>query len=163
REQLRVAQGGMDDRDAAERVADDQRPTTVEHVEQIGGVDGDIRRLVGRADRLPIAPAVVEDHVALVGEEGSHPPERAAPIEHTMHEDHQLVAGSLLEDMEVGADARHRSVSLAHDGPVTEGTRTMITDEMRGIVGKVMATATSFPISESDIRKWAVAVYFPEV
>lgn len=39
----------------------------------------------------------------------------------------------------------------------------MITDEMRGIVGKVMATATSFPISESDIRKWAVAVYFPEV
>jgi hypothetical protein len=38
-----------------------------------------------------------------------------------------------------------------------------VTDEMRGIVGKVMATLTSFPISASDIRKWAAAVYYPEV
>jgi N-terminal half of MaoC dehydratase len=40
---------------------------------------------------------------------------------------------------------------------------TYITDEMRGIVGKVMASLTSFPISASDIRKWAAAVYYPEV
>jgi len=40
---------------------------------------------------------------------------------------------------------------------------TFVTDEMRGIVGKVMAALTSFPISTSDIRKWAAAVYYPEV
>jgi hypothetical protein len=40
---------------------------------------------------------------------------------------------------------------------------TLVTDEMRSIVGQVMATATSFPISESDIRKWALAVYYPVV
>jgi len=38
-----------------------------------------------------------------------------------------------------------------------------ITDEMRAIVGKVMATLESFPISASDIRRWAAAVYYPEV
>jgi N-terminal half of MaoC dehydratase len=47
--------------------------------------------------------------------------------------------------------------------PVAQGTPTLITDAMRGIVGKVMARQTSFPISASDIRKWAAAVYFPEV
>jgi hypothetical protein len=38
-----------------------------------------------------------------------------------------------------------------------------VTDEMRGIVGKVMTVLTSFPLSASDIRKWAAAVYYPEV
>ncbi len=37
----------------------------------------------------------------------------------------------------------------------------MITDEMRAIVGRVMRETVSFPISASDIRKWAVAVYWP--
>lgn len=37
-----------------------------------------------------------------------------------------------------------------------------ITDEMRGIVGKVMREAVSYPIALSDIRKWAMAVYWPE-
>jgi N-terminal half of MaoC dehydratase len=40
---------------------------------------------------------------------------------------------------------------------------TLITDEMRAIVDKVMRAATSFPIAASDIRKWAMAVYYPAV
>jgi hypothetical protein len=40
---------------------------------------------------------------------------------------------------------------------------TLITDEMRAIVGKTMRTATSFPVAASDIRKWAMAVYYPDV
>jgi hypothetical protein len=47
--------------------------------------------------------------------------------------------------------------------PVDAVTPTRISDEMRSIVGVVMSRATSFPISASDIRKWAIAVYFPEV
>lgn len=42
-------------------------------------------------------------------------------------------------------------------------TKTLITDEMRSIVGSVISEATSFPITASDIRKWAIAVYFPEM
>lgn len=41
--------------------------------------------------------------------------------------------------------------------------RTLITDEMRGIVGVVMEEETSFPIAASDIRRWALAVYYPEI
>ncbi|MGE0665014.1 MAG: MaoC family dehydratase N-terminal domain-containing protein [Sphingomonadales bacterium] len=37
-----------------------------------------------------------------------------------------------------------------------------ITDEMRGIVGKPMREAVSHPVALSDIRKWAIAVYWPE-
>jgi len=40
---------------------------------------------------------------------------------------------------------------------------TLISDEMRAVVGKVMTTMTSYPISASDIRRWASAVYYPEV
>ncbi len=39
----------------------------------------------------------------------------------------------------------------------------MITDEMRAIVGVVMEEETSYPISTSDIRRWALAVYYPEL
>ena len=39
---------------------------------------------------------------------------------------------------------------------------TLITEEMRGILGRPYATATSFPVSASDIRRWAIAVYYPE-
>ncbi|MDG2111677.1 MAG: MaoC family dehydratase N-terminal domain-containing protein [Actinomycetota bacterium] len=41
-------------------------------------------------------------------------------------------------------------------------TTSLISDEMRGAVGTEMGRSTSFPISESDIRKWALAVYYPE-
>jgi hypothetical protein len=37
-----------------------------------------------------------------------------------------------------------------------------VTEEMRRIVGKVMRETVSYPISVSDIRKWAMAVYYPE-
>jgi hypothetical protein len=38
----------------------------------------------------------------------------------------------------------------------------LISDEMRAAVGTEMGRSTSFPISESDIRKWALAVYYPD-
>jgi hypothetical protein len=41
--------------------------------------------------------------------------------------------------------------------------KTLITDEMRGIVDVVMDEATSYPIAASDIRRWALAVYYPEI
>jgi len=39
---------------------------------------------------------------------------------------------------------------------------TWMTDEMRAIIGREYGTRTSYPISISDIRKWALAVYYPE-
>jgi hypothetical protein len=42
----------------------------------------------------------------------------------------------------------------------TEGSR--ISDEMRGALGTEIRRAVSFPVSESDIRRWAIAVYYPE-
>jgi hypothetical protein len=42
-------------------------------------------------------------------------------------------------------------------------SKSVITDEMRGIVGKVMAEQLSFPIDTNDIRHWAAAVYYPDV
>lgn len=39
---------------------------------------------------------------------------------------------------------------------------TKITPEMSSIVGKVMRESISHPVSVSDIRKWAIAVYYPE-
>lgn len=38
-----------------------------------------------------------------------------------------------------------------------------ISDEMRAAIGRTLGTRTSYPISASDIRKWAIAVYFPEI
>ena len=46
---------------------------------------------------------------------------------------------------------------------MTGPAATYITEEMRALVGRVMATATSFPIAASDIRRWAAAVYYPEI
>lgn len=40
--------------------------------------------------------------------------------------------------------------------------RSRISDEMRAAVGRVVDWRVSFPVSESDIRRWAVAVYFPD-
>ena len=38
----------------------------------------------------------------------------------------------------------------------------LISDEMRALEGKVLGSRASYPISASDIRKWAIAVYYPE-
>jgi hypothetical protein len=38
-----------------------------------------------------------------------------------------------------------------------------ISDAMRSIVGQRYGEAESFPIARSDIRKWALAVYYPEL
>src|SRR5712691_12950122 len=45
--------------------------------------------------------------------------------------------------------------------PVPEGT-TNISDEMTAIVGVEYGGLKSFPIDRADIRKWALAVYYPE-
>lgn len=37
-----------------------------------------------------------------------------------------------------------------------------ISDEMRAVIGGRLGRRVSFPVSESDIRRWAVAVYWPE-
>ena len=39
---------------------------------------------------------------------------------------------------------------------------TYITDEMSNAVGRELARMTSYPITDSDIRRWAVAVYYPD-
>jgi hypothetical protein len=38
----------------------------------------------------------------------------------------------------------------------------LISDDMKALVGKVRGQRSSYPISASDIRKWAIAVYYPE-
>jgi len=40
--------------------------------------------------------------------------------------------------------------------------QTHITDEMQELVGREMRRWVSFPVSSSDIRRWAVAVYYPQ-
>lgn len=40
---------------------------------------------------------------------------------------------------------------------------TYISDEMRAVVGRPFNRARSYPVSASDIRKWAIAVHFPEL
>ena len=37
-----------------------------------------------------------------------------------------------------------------------------INDEMRAALGSEIGRRVSFPVSESDIRRWAIAVYYPE-
>jgi hypothetical protein len=43
-----------------------------------------------------------------------------------------------------------------------EITKSHISAEMTAAVGREFGRRRSFPISESDIRKWAIAVYYPE-
>ena len=38
----------------------------------------------------------------------------------------------------------------------------VITDEMRSIVGLSIGGSISYPIADSDIRRWAMAVYYPD-
>jgi hypothetical protein len=39
---------------------------------------------------------------------------------------------------------------------------TNVSDAMRGALGNLLTRRTSYPVSESDIRRWALAVYWPE-
>jgi len=45
---------------------------------------------------------------------------------------------------------------------VSEAVDTYINEEMLAAVGTELGRQVSFPIGESDIRRWAVAVYYPE-
>jgi hypothetical protein len=38
----------------------------------------------------------------------------------------------------------------------------LISAGMRAVIGRELSRSTSFPVSESDIRRWAVATYYPD-
>lgn len=38
----------------------------------------------------------------------------------------------------------------------------LVTAQMRSIIGRPFRRLVSYPISESDIRKWAIAIHYPE-
>lgn len=38
-----------------------------------------------------------------------------------------------------------------------------ITPEMRSIIGRPFREMVSYPVSASDVRRWAIAVYYPEL
>jgi len=38
----------------------------------------------------------------------------------------------------------------------------VITEAMRGAIGRETGRSVSYPVSVSDIRRWAIAVYYPE-
>lgn len=40
--------------------------------------------------------------------------------------------------------------------------RPLVTDDMRALIGSVVDRRVSFPVSASDIRRWAIAVHFPD-
>jgi hypothetical protein len=42
-------------------------------------------------------------------------------------------------------------------------TETNISPEMKAALGSQLARRVSYPVSESDIRRWAIAVYYPEL
>lgn len=45
---------------------------------------------------------------------------------------------------------------------MTGGPRSNISAAMRAAVGTQLARQVSFPVTESDIRRWAIAVYHPQ-
>lgn len=45
---------------------------------------------------------------------------------------------------------------------VSEAVASFITEEMEAAVGRELSRTVSYPVSASDIRKWALAVYYPE-
>ena len=55
--------------------------------------------------------------------------------------------------------------SSERDSPKTGSllADSLVTDEMRSIVGAVMRESLSHPVAIADIRKWAIAVYYPEI
>jgi hypothetical protein len=40
--------------------------------------------------------------------------------------------------------------------------KTVISDDMRKAIGGELGRSVSFPITDSDIRRWAVSVYYPD-
>ena len=54
--------------------------------------------------------------------------------------------------------------SSERDSPKTGSllVESLVTDDMRSIVGAVMRQSVSHPVAIADIRKWAIAVYYPE-
>lgn len=44
---------------------------------------------------------------------------------------------------------------------MTAPTTTLVSSAMRGAIGSQISRRVSFPIAASDIRKWAIAVYYP--
>jgi hypothetical protein len=40
--------------------------------------------------------------------------------------------------------------------------RTNVSDAMRDALGNLLARRVSYPVTDSDIRRWALAVYWPE-
>jgi hypothetical protein len=38
----------------------------------------------------------------------------------------------------------------------------LISDAMRSVVGGQLSRSVSYPVAESDIRRWAIAVYYPQ-
>jgi hypothetical protein len=38
----------------------------------------------------------------------------------------------------------------------------LISTDMRAAIGRELSRSTSFPISESDVRRWAIATYYPD-
>jgi hypothetical protein len=44
----------------------------------------------------------------------------------------------------------------------SETAADLISDEMRALIDKVQRRRTSYPVSASDIRRWAVAIYYPD-
>jgi hypothetical protein len=42
-------------------------------------------------------------------------------------------------------------------------TDSYLTPELLALVGREIRSNTSFPITDSDIRRWAIAVYYPEL
>jgi hypothetical protein len=43
-----------------------------------------------------------------------------------------------------------------------QDTDTHISEQMRAAVGQTLSRRVSYPVTDSDIRKWAVAAYYPE-
>lgn len=41
-------------------------------------------------------------------------------------------------------------------------TQTYVSAEMKAAIGSTLSRRVSYPVSESDIRRWAIAVYYPE-
>jgi hypothetical protein len=41
-------------------------------------------------------------------------------------------------------------------------TQSNISEQMHAAIGRTLSRQVSFPVSESDIRRWALAVYYPD-
>lgn len=51
---------------------------------------------------------------------------------------------------------------MTQAGPATQAAG-YVSEQMRGCVGRELDRRVSYPIAASDIRRWAVAVYYPEL